>query len=228
MYKNIQVLKKSEFKNINFNQIDAKEFVENIKIIPLGVDEVYDYVSYAPIIITGGEDNEFALFPGITDNSSVFHKCDNINTPFYINSYPFLMLKVKDENDEIVNLIGIDNNEKFVGEGKTNKIFKKDEELDDLSENIINNLKIFHQKREVSKNIMYNLKEKDLLQKQSFKIKVNEKEKDILTDYYIVDRKKLLELDDETLSIWAKKGWISLIDAHLNSLKNFKKLVNNL
>jgi hypothetical protein len=228
MFKNVEILKKSEFKSLNFDQIDSKEFVEEVKLIPLGVDEIYNYTSYAPIIITSGKQSEFALFPGITDKTTIFHKNSCTNTPNYIKSYPFLMLKVKDKNDELIDVIGIDKNDKFVGENKTNKIFNSSEELEELSKNKINNLKTFHKKRELSRIIMYNLKEKDLLQKQSFKIRVNEKDESILTDYYIVNREKLLKLDDETLSTWSRKGWISIIDAHLNSLKNFEKLVNNL
>ena len=53
---------------------------------------------------------------------------------------------------------------------------------------------------------------------EDFKVKVNDEEKTLLNEFYIVDREKLLKLDDETIASWARKGWMSLIDAHIDPL----------
>jgi len=52
----------------------------------------------------------------------------------------------------------------------------------------------------------------------------NDKKITLIKGFSVVSRKKLNELDDATLADFARKGYISLIDAHIRSLSNLQNL----
>jgi predicted DNA-binding transcriptional regulator len=76
--------------------------------------------------------------------------------------------------------------------------------------------------------LIQELQAHDLLVTQSFNLKIEGEIQTILKDYKIVDRDRLMSLDDEILAQWAKRGWIGIIDAHIYSLSNFEKLVQRI
>jgi len=63
--------------------------------------------------------------------------------------------------------------------------------------------------------------------KKDFTVKYEDKEKMILDNFYIINRKKLIELEDKVLATWAKKGWMTVIDCHIKSLNNFQKVLSS-
>ena len=226
MYKNIKILRKNETLNKKFSKADVKAKLEVSKLVPLGVGEVFEYASILPVIISGGNNNEFVLFPGLSHEKNIFTECKYIKEPKFLSNYPFLMLQAKNEKNEDISVIGFDDNEDYIGENKDFLIFEEDKELSISAKKLIDDVKILHTQRELSRKLISELKEKDLLVKQTFNINIDGEIKPILSDYYIINRQKLLEIDDITLSLWAKKGWIGIIDAHLNSIKNFQSLVD--
>ena len=69
------------------------------------------------------------------------------------------------------------------------------------------------------------IKSNDLLIKKDLRININSEEKTILSEFYIIDIQKLVQLDDETVASWARKGWMGILDAHLKSIPNFEKIL---
>ncbi len=226
MFKNIKILKKSDFSSKKFNTVDMRKDGDFTGLIPIGTNEVNTYSSCMPVLISGGENNEFVIFSGLNNKTNIFKQNISLPIPSFMKNYPFLMINAKDENDKIVSVIAIDDNKEFVGSKKKEDIFDREKELTQTSQKIIDNVRELHKQRDLSKLITRELKERDLLQKQDFKIKINGKEQNVLTDYYIINREKLMKLDDNTLATWAKKGWMGIIDAHLYSIRNFQKLVD--
>lgn len=227
MYKNIKVLRKNEFLKTKFSKAGLNDKLEVSKLIPLGVGEVFEYASSAPIIIGGGEDeNEFILFSGLSNEKNIFTQFNHMVEPRFLENYPFMMLHAKNENDEDISVIGIDADETYVGEDKEFTIFDDNAEVSELANETIENVKRLAKERAISKKIIKELKDNDLLAKQTFNINVNGETKSILSDYYIVDRRKLNNIDNNLLALWTKKGWMGIIDAHIYSLRNFEKVVN--
>ena len=220
MYKNLEILDKQKHKDIKFDNQDSIEIAKKIGFVPVGVAEILDMSCFAPVIITADDKAEFAAFTGISEEVNIYSK--EAYVPRFVKSYPFLNVTAKDENDNLNEVIGIDNAD-FTGEDKEVSIFNEDGELNEIANEKIENVRELNRQRAISKRIIEQLKENDLLLKRDFKVKVNDEERTLLNEFYIVDREKLLKLDDETIASWARKGWMSLIDAHIKSLGNFKK-----
>lgn len=222
MYKNIEILDTKKHEKSKFDIPVTIDVAKNVGIIPLGVDEVFDMCSIAPVIISSGEESEFIAFTGVSKDVSIYKKI-NRYFPRFLLVYPFLSINVKNEKGEINTVIAIDNNN-FIGEDKKYNIFNKKNELEQTAKERITLVRQLNTQREISKSIIKTLKEKELLLKKDFKLKLDDGEKTILNEFYVVNREKLLKLDDATLALWAKKGWMGIIDAHLRSLGNFQKI----
>lgn len=226
MYKNIEVLDKSKHQNVKFDNVTALEVAKNIGVVPIGVDEVLDMSCIAPVLISSGDNAEFISITGISNDANIYQN-ESLYKPNFVKSYPFFNITVKDTNDKLVRLIAIDQDERFIGDKKDNSVFTKDNTLEELAENKIELVRKLDKSREISKIIVKEFQEKNLLTKKDFRIKIGEEERVVLKEFYVINRDELLKLDDATLSLWAKKGWMGIIDAHTKSLGNFQNLVPN-
>lgn len=223
MYKNIEILDKKKHNKTKFDTVDALEVAKNIGIVPVGVNEVLDICSLVPVIISGGENAEFIAFTGISTESTVYKNAGSY-LPLFVQTYPFMNIVVKDENNNYNTIIAIDNDKKYVGTKKQNSVLSKNGELEKIASEKIELVKKLDQQRTISKIIIKELYKLDLLIQKSLKIKTNDVEKTIIEEFYIIDKEALLKLPDATLALWAKKGWMGIIDAHIRSLNNFHTL----
>jgi len=226
MYKNIKVLKKTENLKTKFSLVKLADKLKYTGLIPLGIGEVNSYSSVAPILISGTSSKEFALFIGLSPTNNIFRYSKMLDEPRFLKSYPFVMVNAKNQDGKIIDVIGIDNNSDVVSPTKDISIFQDNGKLSSVAQNMIDNLKLLHTQRKISRDLIKELEDRDLLKKQTFNIKVKDEVKTILKDYFIVDRIKLNKLDDKTLALWSRKGWMGIIEAHCYSLRNFKKIVD--
>jgi hypothetical protein len=226
MYKNIEILDKKKHNKTKFNSVDALEVAKHIGIVPLGVDEVLDMSCISPVLISGGENKEFIAFTGISTEVTLY-KNSSLFLPRFVQTYPFMNIVVKDENQNYNTVVAIDNNKDYVGMKKQNSILSKNGELEKVASQKIELVKKLDQQRNISKIIIKELQKLDLLVQKSLKIKTNSGEQTIINEFYIVNREKLLKLDDAILATWVRKGWIGIIDAHIKSLNNFQQILTN-
>ena len=224
MYKNIKILDKEKLKALKFDDVNTSEIAKNIGLIPLGFSEVW-YASHdCPVIISSGENAEFLAFTGITPEISIFNKSD-IYIPAFIRAYPFLNVEVKDDKEQLNSVIAFDNNSDFVSEDKEFDIFDEDKNLTKEALAKVELVRELNRQRDISKKIIAELKSNDLLIKKDLRININSEEKTILSEFYIIDIQKFVQLDDETVASWARKGWMGILDAHLKSIVNFEKIL---
>ena len=155
---------------------------------------------------------------------SIFNKSD-IYIPAFIRAYPFLNVEVKDDKEQLNSVIAFDNNSDFVSEDKEFNIFDEDKNLTKEALAKVELVRELNRQRDISKKIIAELKSNDLLIKKELKININSEEKTILSEFYIIDIHKLVQLDDETVASWARKGWMGILDAHLKSIPNFEKIL---
>ncbi len=227
MYKNIEILDKKRCKSLKFDTVSPFEIGKTMGVLPLGFNEVIDMAKYSPVIIMGDSDNlEFVAFGGISPQVTIFNDT-TIYAPMFTRTYPFLNVILKDTKEGIKSVIGIDNGE-FCGTKKEKKIFSSSGTLEPLALEKIEMVRELNRQRVISKKIIKELQKYDLLLKRDFAVNYETKTKVVLDNFYIVNREKLMQLDDAIIALWAKKGWTTLIDIHLKSLINFQKVFDKL
>lgn len=226
MYKNVEILNKELSKDLRFDDVDFSYIGKNIGLVPLGFGEVW-YASHSCAVIIGaGENAEFLAFSGILPEISIFNKSD-VYIPAFIRSYPFLNVEVKNEKDESSSVIAIDKNSEFVGVNKEYKIINEDKSLTKEALERVNLVRELNRQRAISKKIILELKKYNLLIKKDLRVNINSNEKILLDEFYVVDVEKLMKLDDKIICDWARKGWMSIFDAHLKSIANFEKILKS-
>ena len=225
MYKNIEILNKEKFKNLKFDNIDAKEVGKNIGLIPLGFTEIWSASHDMPIIISAGDNAEFVAFCGINLDITIFNK-EEVYLPAFIKTYPFLNVEVENKEKKLNSLIAIDNNPKCVAKDKKFFILDKEKNLSKEVATKVELIKELNSQRAVCRRIIAELKKLDLLIKKDLRVNFEGKEeKIILEEFYIINIEKLLKLDDKIIASFAKKGWMGIFDAHLKSISNFEKIL---
>lgn len=223
MYKNIEILDKKKFKSLKFDSVNPFEVGKTMSVLPLGFHEILKMIHYCPVIIMGEDENlEFVAFCGIPPKVTIFND-EMIYAPMFIRTYPFLNVMLKDKKGVLKSVIGIDKSES-TGAKKENSIFTSNGDLEKLASEKIQFVQELNRQREISKKVVAELKANNLLLKKDFRVVIEGKEKVIIDRFYSVNRSKLIELPDELLALWAKKGWTTLIDMHLKSLSNFEKI----
>ena len=223
MFEKIEVLDKAKHKNTSFDEVPYEEIGRHVGSIPLGFGEVLEMAPYCPIIISGKKEHlEFIAFTGLNPNISIF-----LNSlpyiPNYLKTYPFLNAVLVDKKGSKKDVIGIVVDQS-VAKNKEHPIFLG-RELSKIADQKIEMIRNLNHQRDISKKIIRELQKYDLLEKKDFKVSFEEETRVILSEFYVVNRERLMQLDDAIVALWAKKGWITLFDLHIQSISNFEKVV---
>jgi hypothetical protein len=230
MYKKLELLSKSKHKNLELDELKDLDFAKNIHLVTLGLSEVSKLSSILPIIITGGEVQQFAVFTALSNQENYFttNSCKDIYIPMSLRSYPFTMVDTYEEGkpDKKLRAVALDIENKYIGSKKTHKIFTKDGILGNFTKNKVQTAQNFEQDKFNAQRLISVLKENELLDKRSFEIKMQDgKVKVLLSDFYVVNKEKLFTLEDALLLKWARNGWLFTIESHINSIEQISTLL---
>lgn len=231
MYKKIELLSKEDHLNTKFSKAKDLSFARELRFAPLGLSEIKKMSCDFPVVISGGEEQEFIgiMALGSKDNY-LSDKGSDIDRyiPTMMKCYPFLMVSAKQEGEENKTFRGvaIDTGSDLMGEKCEFNIFEEENKLSVEAQQKMQMTQNYDLDRNNMKRLISELKVKDLLDKRDIEIKINDNEsKKILSEFYVVNKERLNKLDDETLVKWYKMGWLCTIDAHINSIDNIKLLL---
>ena len=233
MYKKIELLSKTEHKNLTIDSLTNLDFSKELRLVTLGLSEVSKLSSVLPIIISGGEEQQFVVFSALSNQDNYFtaKRCEDIYIPMSIKSYPFVMVDSHEEGNEErkFRAVAIDAKSDFVGKSKKYKLFVEDGKLGQFAQSKVSMVQNFDKDKANSQRLITVLKEHNLLDKRSFEIKIEDgSTKSLLSDFYVVNKSRLLELDDEIIIQWVKNGWLFIIESHMKSIENINTLLNQL
>jgi len=218
MYKNLELLNKKKHKSLAFNSSYA--FSE--KLIPITLKEFIKY--NLPIIISGGNTQEFMLMAALPWQENIFNSkdCNILPLPMIYKMYPFIYVNAKDENtNKLYKAVALDVD--GVSEKGTIRIFENDD-LTKEAKKRINIAQEFIKLKEIEKKMIEELKRYSLLDKREFAVKVNNETKPILKDFFVVNRERLYTLNERILKEWQNRNWIFLLEYHINSINNIENL----
>jgi len=133
-----------------------------------------------------------------------------------LRKYPFELIPKDKESDEKVILI--DENAKVFSKTKGKQLFTKDGKESEVLKNAINFLKEWDREVQNTNAVLKAIKDADILEEREISIGEGDEKKVLIKGFKVVSREKLNKLDDKTLALWVRKGIISFIDAHINSL----------
>jgi hypothetical protein len=233
MYKKVELLSKSNHKGLALDVLKDLDFAQDIKLVTLGLSEVEKLSSILPILISGGDTQQFVAFSGLSNQKSYFttNRCQDMYIPMLLRGYPFLMVDSVQEGseDRKFRAVAIDVESELVGGDKTHKIFEQDNVLSAFAQRKVQLVQNLDKDKSNAKRLINELQKYNLLDKRSYEIKVEDGTvKNLLSEFFVVNKERLFELDDEIILKWAKNDWLYTLEAHIKSIENINTLLNQL
>jgi putative transposase len=232
MFKKVEMLNKKEHLGLKLDKIDSLEFTKELKFAPLGLSEISKVATRLPVLISGKDRKEFVVLMSVLDNDNYFvdwKPGHATHIPAFIRSYPFVMVDAKEENDDSKQFraVALDIESPYVGEDKAINIFESENVPTKEAKHKMQIVQDLDLDRQNAHMLMMELEKNDLLDERSFDIKLKDgKSKKIVKDFWVVNKEKLYNLDDETISKWAKRGWIYIIESHIESINQIQVLLS--
>lgn len=221
-------LNKNAHKDLRVKLNNHFPLAEGQQMIPLIVHEIPHAANDFPVIFVKDnqtDDLRVAALCGVKPGENLFVNGESWGAnyvPFILRNYPLSLASSPEDKDRLVLCIDVESNHVSKEEGEP--LFKDDGEQSDFLAARFNALKESVQHSEITNQFVKTLKEFDLFVEQGANFEVGEEKPVRLTGFYVVDEKKLNELDDEKFGILRSRGLLPAIYCHLGSLSQIFRL----
>lgn len=225
MYKNLVVLDKEKHKSLKINSLDSLSYAKGMSFVPLVAGEVVLVSASFPVVFTADEEPSIITLVSLGSDSLAINNEGKWIAPYvpsYLRKYPFSLAATKDNPKQKVILI--DEESPSVSKSKGKQLFKKNGEQSEALAQAINFLTTHENQMIVSKNVAKVIAESGILVDREISVGEGDEQKVLVNGFKVVDREKLNTLSDDVLADWVRKGIITVIDAHLNSLNHIDTL----
>lgn len=222
MFENAVVLDSKRHAKFRFKPHKTFSYAKNVLNAPLALSEVVKASKEFPIIFP----SEGKLLPvvqlGVSKNGNL-HVTPQKGwsaryVPGHIRRHPFILAK-KETPGKFVLMVAED---RISTNAEGEALFGEDGNIPEngILDRIKKFLANFDAELAETEAFLKPLRDKDVLVPHILEFTKNGTVFGKVKDLLIVDKTKLLALDDETLATWTRSGLMNLIMAHLNSLEN--------
>ncbi len=195
----------------------AAEFIKACREYPIVF--ISDQGSYSPAAVLGLREgqNSYISQDGTWKASYI---------PAYIRRYPFIPAMQTGAKEYLVCI-----DELFDGvnrEGRGERLFSDDGKVTKAFEQYVSFLKEFHVQHKLTVDFCAEMFAMGLMEPMQANVAMATGERLKLDGFYVLNRKKIAELPDETIGKLHRQGYLELVYAHLVSLENFDRLVKQI
>ncbi len=232
MYDNPEPLDYKTHGALGMKRLDqAFGFVKEHHFVPVTANEFGVAATTYPIIFAGEQRQPLAVM-GLGPKQNLFvndegaFKQDSY-IPGYVRRYPFV-LAVPGDNDRMI--VCIDRDFEGISDKPDIPFFKGENEPSEYTQNSIEFLKEYERQRLGTEQMMKRLNELDLFENKEVHFDPRRRgmqgEPQKVTEYTAISEPKLNALDEKTLKELASNGILGAIYAHLISLFNWDRLLD--
>lgn len=221
MFVNTQVLDVKEHQHLRFSAAKNYAFARVLRQAPLALAEALPASLCFPVLFTADESLTLVALLGKENNMFVDtqNRWSASYVPVHIQRYPFVLGQVKGSADYMV-MADLDAPHFEQKEGTP--LFSETGEIHDSLKPVVQLMLEFEAGRQAS--LLQSIQDAGILVARDL-YKSADGKKQLLGKYQVVDQQKLNALDDATLAAWVRSGLMSLIDAHLLSLRHLKVML---
>ncbi|WNZ00163.1 SapC family protein [Sulfurospirillum sp. 'SP'] len=227
MYQNLVLLNKENHKNLKINPMTNLSFAKQSTTVPVVANEISLIGKDFPVVFTGGEQTSLVALTSLGgDNLAINAEGKYIVSyvPAFLRRYPFA-LGANQQNAE-QQLVLIDEASELFSHSKGKQLFTKDGNPSETLNNAIQFLQGYETEQTKTNAVVQEIKQSGILEEREISVGEGETKKVLVNGFLVVSREKLNALGDEILASWVRRGIISFIDAHLNSLAHIQTLFN--
>ena len=219
------VLDKVEHKSLKVSPLENLDFAKELSFVPLLANEVALVGEMFPVVFSSDETPSLLALTSLGgENLAINSEGKYISryVPAYLRKYPFALASTKEDPEKRVILF--DENASNISKTKGNQLFTKDGQESEVLKKAVQFLTDYEKQSMNTAAIVKTIVESGILEPREISVGEGEEKKVLVKGFQVASRKKLNELDDETLALWVRKGIISFLDAHINSLSKVETL----
>ena len=229
-YRQIAALDKDKHRELRVGEIRKYDFTRRTNSVPLAAAEFFEAAREYPIVfaqIAGAEFIPVSLL-GLRDKENLFvdrnGKWDARYIPAFVRRYPF----VPSEGAGEQLLVCIDEGHPAVGAADGQRLFASDGSPTPFLEKAMDFLRDFQAESLRTRDFVKRLVELDLFTEVAARAELRTGGTFQLGGLSVISEPKYRALDKDAVEELFRKGWLSLIDAHLLSLGNLGRLIDRL
>lgn len=224
MYKKLVVLDRAIHKGLKIKPMEDLAFAKELNFVPLLVNEMALVSEDFPVVFSSDESSLITLVSVGGSNLALDSKNKWIKqyVPLNLRKYPFAIANVKDNPNQ--KIILIDEESYLVNKDVGFDIFGLDGETNEMMTNAIEFLKNVDKEQMLTNSIVEIIRDSGILEDREITIGEGDEKRVLIKGFKVVNKKRYLELSDEVLASWARKGIVSFVENHLKSLNNIEKL----
>lgn len=229
-YRHVTPLDKEKHRQLKVSPIKEFNFSAKTNSVPLAAVEFVEAARDFPIVFAGQSAETLvpAALLGLRADENLFltsgGRWDARYVPAFVRRYPFVLASTDPEKL----LVCIDETHPSVGARTGERLFTEAGEPTPFLNNTIAFMREFHAESQRTREFLQALQSLNLLTEVAANAALKQGGSFQLGGFSVVDEKRLRELDKDTVDDLFRKGWLSLIYAHLLSLGNLGKLVDKL
>lgn len=237
MFKKIEPLTQDKHQDIRFTSIQNFNFARNISNAPIAFSEFLHASRYYPIVFLKDISLPVVLL-SLNQNQNNFINPDGSwkvpYIPAHFRQYPFILAKAAPvegsqqgsssskegadtNNNQDKYVVCIDRDAPHFESTQGELIFTANGQFTEMTNKAVEFLKLYQQEMAVTSTIVKLMEEKEILVERQFNMNVDGKNISV-GGFRTVDVQKLNALEDALLADWVRKGIISFILNHMNSL----------
>lgn len=221
MFSNVHVLDVTTHQALRFTPARDYGFARALWQAPLALAEILPAALCFPVLFSTEETVNAVALLGKESNQFVSEQNQWLASyvPVHVQRYPFVLGREKNKEDYLL-LADLDAPQFSKEQGEP--VFDASGKLSSHFQAVIKLMLEFEAGRQTS--VLQALVEKDVLVPRSLFKHVGDQQV-ALGQYRVVDQAKVASLDDATLAAWTRSGLMSLIDAHLLSLRHLSVML---
>lgn len=228
--KEIVPLDKEAHKDVKIRSAENFAHVAEEQLIPLTAHEVASAATEFPVVfVKDSQTGQFHIVAlcGLKPKENLYtkkEKWDGNYIPLLIRNYPLLLTAPGKSTEQFV--VCIDQSSSLVSRDEGEPLFNENGEQTDFLKARYEALVKYATQAEITNAFIKLMVDWELLVAQEVNIDIDGGEDVNLKGFYIVNEKKLNELDDSKFGDLRRRGFLSVIYGQLLSLNQVYRLVN--
>ena len=229
-YRQIAALDKDKHRQLRIGEIRRFEFARQTNSVPLTAAEFFEAGREYPIVFASGAGGDMipTVLLGLRDKENLYidrnSRWNARYIPAFVRRYPFL--PAEGGNDQL--LVCIDEGHPAVGAADGRALFNADGSPTPFLDKSIAFLRDYQAEVVRTRSFVRRLTELDLFTEASARGELTGGSVHLLNGLHVINETSYRSLDKEIVDELFRKGWLSLIDAHLMSLGNLGHLIDRL
>lgn len=229
-YRKIVAIDKDKHRHLRIGAIKDHKYAKDTNSVPVAVVEFFEAAREYPIVFGGkaGPTPVPAVLLGLGNNENLFigdsGLWDGRYIPAFVRRYPFVLANTG--NDQL--LVCLDEDHPAVGDADGQALFTAEGEPTPFLDNAINFMRDYQAEAQRTRDFMQRLVDLDLLTEVSARAELKGGAAYQLGGFSVVNETRFRALEKDVVDELFRKGWLSLIDAHLLSLGNLGKLIDKM